>query len=184
MAEANIQFHFNPPYAPTFGAWSDSTTVLQWLQSHPRKWQKYVAQRTAQILEVLPPHHWRYVPSKQNPADCLSRGVKPSELVSHPLWWTGPKWLSQDSSAWPENKVIVPADTGEEKIVKKMLAHTTRKYMSKEYDVIRKEFELLKSAHVERCLPHNGAFYGVTCICGCIRKGVWCCDLRTNVDSW
>lgn len=118
-------------------AWSDSTTVLQWLQSHPRKWQKYVAQRTAQILEVLPPHHWRYVPSKQNPADCLSRGVKPSELVSHPLWWTGPKWLSQDSSAWPENKVVVPADTGEEKIVKKMLAHTTRKCKFSLYEFLQ-----------------------------------------------
>ncbi|XP_059622191.1 uncharacterized protein LOC132265511 [Phlebotomus argentipes] len=117
-------------------AWSDSTTVLQWLQSHPRRWHTFVAQRTAKILDVLSPGAWRYVPTKENPANCLSRGVKPSELVNHPLWWTGPQWLAEDSSAWPENKVIIPKNTGEERVIK-LLAHATLKKRFSVYDLVK-----------------------------------------------
>lgn len=28
-----------------------------------------------------------------NPADCASRGLQPSELIGHKLWWHGPEWL-------------------------------------------------------------------------------------------
>lgn len=44
---------------------------------------------------------WHYVPSKQNPADCASRGLQPSELPNFDLWWNGPTWLSSPSSEWP-----------------------------------------------------------------------------------
>ncbi|XP_058463957.1 uncharacterized protein LOC131438143 [Malaya genurostris] len=76
-------------------AWTDSTIVLQWLSGHPCKWDTYVANRTSLILDVLPRKHWSHVTSKNNPADCASRGISPSDLVNHPLWWTGP-----DSSTW------------------------------------------------------------------------------------
>ncbi|XP_058446192.1 uncharacterized protein LOC131427220 [Malaya genurostris] len=81
-------------------AWTDSTIVLQWLSGHPRKWDTYVANRTSLILDVLPRKHWSHVTSKNNPADCASRGISPSDLVNHPLWWTGPAWLYEDSSTW------------------------------------------------------------------------------------
>nr|XP_029733938.1 uncharacterized protein LOC115269400 [Aedes albopictus] len=35
-------------------AWTDSSIVLHWLASHPRKWKTFVANRTAAILEYLP----------------------------------------------------------------------------------------------------------------------------------
>ena len=31
-----------------------------------------------------------------------SRGLFPSELVDHTLWWSGPTWLHQESSEWPD----------------------------------------------------------------------------------
>ncbi|KAJ8980530.1 hypothetical protein NQ317_008327 [Molorchus minor] len=37
-----------------------------------------------------------------NPADIISRGIEPSELVNAQLWWQGPTWLSQNAEAWPE----------------------------------------------------------------------------------
>ncbi|XP_055682402.1 uncharacterized protein LOC129790105 [Lutzomyia longipalpis] len=91
-------------------AWSDSTTVLQWLQEPPRSWDQFVARRVHEIQEVVPPIHWRYVPTSQNPADCVSRGILPSELVNHPLWWHGPPWLSEEEDKWPANKVIGKTD--------------------------------------------------------------------------
>ena len=37
-----------------------------------------------------------------NPADCASRGIFPSELLEHSLWWNGPSWLSQDYLQLPQ----------------------------------------------------------------------------------
>lgn len=43
-----------------------------------------------------------FCPSSDNPADCASRGINPGDLLTHPLWFTGPPWLKydQESYAW------------------------------------------------------------------------------------
>ncbi|XP_065082970.1 uncharacterized protein LOC135705275 [Ochlerotatus camptorhynchus] len=81
-------------------AWTDSSIVLQWLSSHPRKWKTFVANRTSTILNFLPRNRWYHVASMENPADCASRGVSPIELVNHALWWTGPSWLKETTTTW------------------------------------------------------------------------------------
>lgn len=81
-------------------AWTDSTVVLSWLIGHPNPWKTYVGNRASEIQDLIPPKHWKHVTSGDNPADCASRGVSPSQLATHPLWWHGPKWLQADSSAW------------------------------------------------------------------------------------
>ncbi|XP_062537729.1 uncharacterized protein LOC134206065 [Armigeres subalbatus] len=77
-------------------AYTDSSIVLQWLSAHPRKWKTYVANRTSAILDVLPRDRWNHVASEKNPADCASRGLLPSELVTHQLWWHGPNELKHE----------------------------------------------------------------------------------------
>ena len=52
--------------------------------------------------------HWSHVNGVQNPADCASRGVLPSELIDHPLWWMGPEWLRLDHQAWPQQTELPP----------------------------------------------------------------------------
>ncbi|XP_036345881.1 uncharacterized protein LOC118755141 [Rhagoletis pomonella] len=81
--------------------WSDSEIVLHWLSSPPRRWTLFVCNRTADILDVCPHQHWHHVRSADNPADCASRGVLPTELARHSLWWHGPSWLSSPRSQWP-----------------------------------------------------------------------------------
>ena len=44
-------------------AWSDSTTVLHWLANMPGKYQTFVANRVAQIQEVVPRSNWYHVPT-------------------------------------------------------------------------------------------------------------------------
>lgn len=61
-----------------------------------------MANRVAQIQEWLPASAWSHVQSTHNPADSASRGIFPSQLISHELWWTGPKWLLFDSHMWPK----------------------------------------------------------------------------------
>ncbi|CAK1594516.1 unnamed protein product [Parnassius mnemosyne] len=74
-------------------AWTDSTVVLSWLNSHPSRWKTFVANRTSEILGALNSSQWFHVPTKENPADCASRGILPSSLVGNELWFSGPSFL-------------------------------------------------------------------------------------------
>lgn len=83
-------------------AWIDSTIVLNWLNGSPRRFKTFVGNRISTIMEFVPPEKWSHVSGHDNPADCASRGVFPSELVHHSLWWDGPLWLKQSSADWPK----------------------------------------------------------------------------------
>ncbi|GFT06441.1 uncharacterized protein TNCV_3355791 [Trichonephila clavipes] len=47
-------------YDVHFYAWTDSQVVLSWLSSHPRNWKPYIANRTSEILDLVPADSWRY----------------------------------------------------------------------------------------------------------------------------
>ena len=84
-------------------AWSDSQIVLAWLRKHPCHWKTFVANRVSFIQTELPSTEWRHVPTKENPADLATRGVKPSELKLTEIWWHGPRWLTLHSEEWPKH---------------------------------------------------------------------------------
>ncbi|XP_047032656.1 uncharacterized protein LOC124639368 [Helicoverpa zea] len=81
--------------------WCDSSVVLAWIHSVPRNLKTFVANRIGEITEITQPSSWRYVPTSENPADHISRGVNPSQLGTLSLWWDGPSFLYQDESGWP-----------------------------------------------------------------------------------
>lgn len=70
--------------------WSDSTITLAWLKKHPSNWKTFVANRVTEIQTTLTHAKWGHISSKQNPADCASRGIDATSLKEHPLWWSGP----------------------------------------------------------------------------------------------
>ncbi|XP_029170207.1 uncharacterized protein LOC114939928 [Nylanderia fulva] len=90
--------------------WSDSKVTLQWIQGHASRWKTFVANRVSHIQTLLPNALWRHVAGQDNPADCASRGVTPSELTNHTLWWTGPTWLLEEETAWPIAEVNTQED--------------------------------------------------------------------------
>ena len=94
-------------------AWTDSEIVLHWLSGNPRRFKTYVGNRVSDIISTIAPEKWSHVPSAQNPADCASRGILPSELIEHELWWNGPSWLKSEPSCWPKwrpTSVELPVD--------------------------------------------------------------------------
>lgn len=93
--------------------WTDSAVVLEWLRQHPSKWNVFVANRVAEIQTVVPRVRWTHVPTRENPADCASRGLTATELASHPLCWTGPTWLRAHSTSWPCHKKTESATKAE-----------------------------------------------------------------------
>ncbi|XP_076301651.1 uncharacterized protein LOC143219634 [Lasioglossum baleicum] len=76
--------------------WTDSTIVLAWLQKHPATWKTTVANRTSKIHTTLPTAIWKHVPTKSNPADLNSRGVKAADLLASTFWIEGPSWLKEN----------------------------------------------------------------------------------------
>lgn len=82
-------------------AFTDSTVTLHWIHSSPHRWKTFVANRVAQIQENLDPECFYHISGKENPSDCLSRGLTPAQLLEHPLWLKGPPWMSEEKNAWP-----------------------------------------------------------------------------------
>lgn len=99
---------------------SDSKNVLGWLQTPPYQLKIYVANRVVQILESTSPSEWNYIPSKLNPADCLSRGLTPRQLKTHSLYWHGPDFLRLPISEWPHSVIDSPVELPELKPISLM----------------------------------------------------------------
>lgn len=96
--------------------WSDSTVALSWIRSPSTRWATFVANRVSHIQDITPTECWHHVSSDDNPADICSRGQFPNEILHNPLWWAGPRWLSENKDTWPTNRETISAE--EEVIVK------------------------------------------------------------------
>ncbi|XP_061719305.1 uncharacterized protein LOC133526629 [Cydia pomonella] len=55
------------------------------------------------ILEITGGWPWRHVPTKDNPADLVSRGLDAGSIATADIWWNGPKFLRNDEEDWPKN---------------------------------------------------------------------------------
>ncbi len=79
--------------------WSDSQIVLYWLQT-TKTLQLFVRNRVAEIHELTDNRKWKYCPTKDNPADLLTRGISASHFKNSNLWFHGPTWITT-SDKWP-----------------------------------------------------------------------------------
>jgi len=81
--------------------WSDSTIALNWISSSSRKWAVFVANRVGEIQRLTKIDSWHHISSAINPADILSRGLEPHELLKSHIWWHGPPFLTTPEDKWP-----------------------------------------------------------------------------------
>lgn len=102
--------------------WSDSEITLAWIKAKSKQWKTFVANRVARIRRHRNAADWRYVPSLDNPADFISRGVQPEMLVTCVLWWNYPHWLVNSYSEQFANKNRNQIDLPEEKIINPVVA--------------------------------------------------------------
>ena len=83
------QLTLNPPRCFT-----DSRVALYWIRGNNKEWKQFVQNRAIEIRKLVPPKHWSYCRSQDNPADIPSRGNSPRELTHNKLWWSSPDWLN------------------------------------------------------------------------------------------
>lgn len=79
--------------------WCDSTIVISWIRMPARNLKIFVSHRIAQIQSLTRVENWHHVGTTDNPADLISRGVGPRELIKS-IWWKGPSWLALPKSQW------------------------------------------------------------------------------------
>ena len=81
--------------------WTDSSTVLQYINNETKRFPVFVANRVQFIRESTNPSQWRYVESKCNPADDASRGLSGTQFVQQRRWIDGPSFLKKSEADWP-----------------------------------------------------------------------------------
>ncbi|XP_062714141.1 uncharacterized protein LOC134290926 [Aedes albopictus] len=82
--------------------WSDSSTVLAWIRSEHRRYNKFVAVRIGEILTVTDVKEWKWVPSGMNSADLATKWKKGPNFSSTSSWFSGPSFLHQSEEFWPQ----------------------------------------------------------------------------------
>lgn len=82
--------------------WTDSTTVLKYIDNDTARYKTFVANRITLIREATKPSQWRYVRTSQNPADKATRGMKAKKFMQDKDWINGPEFLSQAECEWPQ----------------------------------------------------------------------------------
>ena len=73
--------------------YTDSQVVLGYIKNDARRFHVFVANRVQQIRENSTPDQWKYIETKENPADESSRGLSPQDLVNNSRWLSGPPFL-------------------------------------------------------------------------------------------
>ena len=89
--------------------------VLAYICNESTRFQLFVANRVKFIRVNSQLSQWMYVPTKQNPADDVSRGLKLSQSPKDERWLYGPDFLQQNISEGPRQPrtMIVPNDDKE-----------------------------------------------------------------------
>lgn len=81
--------------------WTDSQTVLKYIANDRAKFKTYVANRVSMIRDNTELSQWRYVRSKDNPADDCSRGLTARKFREQKRWIHAPEFLWKPEKSWP-----------------------------------------------------------------------------------
>ena len=99
--------------------WTDSMSVLYMIRNSAKRFPVFVSNRLAQIEDRSTSSQWRFIPSSDNTAD---DGTRSSSSMSR--WLTGPSFLQEPESLWPQPPPSLPDLPAEFEIVKRTVAGT------------------------------------------------------------
>lgn len=80
--------------------WSDSQITLWWIKSPHHRWLPFVVNPVKKIQDRSENAVGDYIKTDENPAVIASKGIKPTPLKDHNLWWNGPKFLVEKITAF------------------------------------------------------------------------------------
>ena len=113
--------------------WSDSKVVLGYIANKACRFHVFVGNRVQQIRDVTEVDQWNYVQTKDNPADCASRGLTADSLVNSSTWFSGPQFLwSSNWQACVDSNPIQKACSSKDPEVKKVTVLGTQAHEHQE----------------------------------------------------
>ena len=127
--------------------WTDSTINLYRIRNAMKRFKIFVANRLATIHNSTKANQWHYIPSSENPADELSRGVDALTLKESKRWRDGPAFLWTPEGAWPKYEVPCNEDVVDPEIRN---AQFTSLVKEKEENLLEKLFA--KYSHLHQLL--------------------------------
>ena len=80
--------------------WVDNKIVLGYICNNRRRYRVYVANRVQLIDEYTQGQNWRYVTTRENPADYASRGISPKDVEKVQRHFIGPDFLRRPEENW------------------------------------------------------------------------------------
>ena len=89
----------------SFYLWTDFSVAFSWIVNAIKVFPVFIQDRVKEIRNLVDVVCFKLIDTKRNPADIVSRGVKPAELLSNRLWFSGPEFLTLDKDSWPSSKV-------------------------------------------------------------------------------
>ncbi|XP_030836004.1 uncharacterized protein LOC115921870 [Strongylocentrotus purpuratus] len=155
--------------------WTDSTSVLQYIQSETGRFKTFVANRVALIQEGSESSQWHHIETSLNPADVCSRGVKVDQFLAMRFWKEGPEFLQASEDQWPKQPRNASHDVNNDPEVKKK-----KMYVTEVSEVTASESKCMATAVskeeeddvLERLINHYSDWYH-------LRKGVaWLLKLK------
>lgn len=111
MLKAELRLHLHQS-----AFWTDSTSMLKYKKNEDKRFHTFVANRISIIRGATNTSKWRYVSSKENPADAATRGVRVKDLIHNNKWIDGPKFLQKPESNWSTNLVEYALEAGNPEI--------------------------------------------------------------------
>ena len=81
---------------------TDSTTILRYITNEHKRFHVFVANRIQLIQDHSEVRQWRFVDTKENPADDASRGSDGPTLLRQQRWLEGPDFLWKPEDDWPQ----------------------------------------------------------------------------------
>ncbi|XP_058827460.1 uncharacterized protein LOC131687395 [Topomyia yanbarensis] len=109
------------PIAKRF-IWTDSKTVLGWINSDQRRYSQFVAFRVGEILEKTRATEWRWIPSDMNASDDATKWKGEPNLTPEGRWFGDPEVLHINEEYWPSSSDVM-YDTTEERRSNLVIEH-------------------------------------------------------------
>ena len=94
MENTGLQFSRHIPFL-------DSRIVQDMILKESYGYNTFAGLMVAEIQKKTDVGTWLHIPSKDNIADVLTKGVSPDSLRTGSVWQSGPAWLLQDEVHWP-----------------------------------------------------------------------------------
>ncbi|XP_038116955.1 uncharacterized protein LOC119769128 [Culex quinquefasciatus] len=101
--------------------WTDSRTVLAWINSDHRNYRQFVACRVGEILSKSDAAEWRHCPGKLNPADLATKWGPRGPSFSPDYPWYGRFFILSQEIEWPMD--VNPTEETTEEELRACLVH-------------------------------------------------------------